>query len=135
MRMLLAAAALALVVAEGAAGELVARGVQDGMLTTTRGGHPVVAYVRGTSLRIATRTAPSRWRATRAATVARGSTVVALASGAVSVVMPLTATTPIFVLLLSWFFLKGVELLTGRVVAGTVLIVLGVCLITVLAGR
>jgi len=62
-------------------------------------------------------------------------TILALTSGAVSVVMPLTATTPIFVLLLSLFFLKGVEVLTARVVVGTVLIVLGVCLITVLAGR
>jgi DME family drug/metabolite transporter len=61
-------------------------------------------------------------------------TILALTSGAVSVVMPLTATTPIFVLLLSLFFLKGVEVLTARVVVGTVLIVLGVCLITVLAG-
>ena len=61
-------------------------------------------------------------------------TILALTSGAVSVVTPLTATTPIFVLLLSYFFLKGVELLTGRVIVGTMLIVLGVCLITVLAG-
>jgi uncharacterized membrane protein len=58
-------------------------------------------------------------------------TILALTSGAVSVVMPLTATTPIFVLLLSLFFLKGVEVLTARVVAGTMLIVLGVCFITV----
>ena len=62
-------------------------------------------------------------------------TILALASGAVSVVMPLTATTPIFVLLLSLFFLKGVEVVTARVVAGTMLIVLGVCLITLLASR
>ena len=62
-------------------------------------------------------------------------TILALTSGAVSVVTPLAATTPIFVLLLSAFFLKGVEVLTARVVAGTLLIVLGVCLITVLAGR
>ena len=62
-------------------------------------------------------------------------TILALTSGAVSVVMPLTATTPIFVLVLSPFFLKGVEVLTARVVVGTVLIVLGVCLITVLAGK
>ena len=62
-------------------------------------------------------------------------TILALTSGAVSVVMPLTATTPIFVLFLSLIFLKGVEVLTARVVVGTVLIVLGVCLITMLAGR
>jgi len=53
----------------------------------------------------------------------------------VSVVTPLAATTPIFVLLLSLFFLRGVEVLTARVVVGTLLIVSGVCLITVLAGR
>ena len=51
-----------------------------------------------------------------------------------SVVTPLAATTPIFVLLLSVFFLKGVEVLTARVVVGTLLIVLGVCMITMLAG-
>jgi drug/metabolite transporter, DME family len=62
-------------------------------------------------------------------------TILALTSGAVSVVMPLTATMPIFVLFLSLFFLKGVEVLTARVAVGTLLIVLGVCLITVLAGR
>lgn len=61
-------------------------------------------------------------------------TVVALTFGAVSVVTPLTATTPIFVLLLSPFFLKGVEVLTARVVVGTLLIVFGVYVITALAG-
>jgi uncharacterized membrane protein len=59
--------------------------------------------------------------------------ILALTSGTVSVVTPLAATSPIFVLVLSLFFLKGVEVLTARVVAGTLLIVLGVCLITVLA--
>ena len=62
------------------------------------------------------------------------SPVEALSFGAVSVVTPLTATTPIFVLILAHFFLKGVEVLTARVVAGTLLIVLGVYVITALAG-
>jgi transporter family protein len=62
-------------------------------------------------------------------------TIVALTLGAVSVVIPLTATTPIFVLILSHFFLRGLEVITARVVLGTVLIVLGVCVITALAGR
>ena len=61
-------------------------------------------------------------------------TIVALTYGAVSVVTPLTASTPIFVILLSPFLLKGVEILTARVVVGTVLIVLGVYLLTALAG-
>ena len=60
-------------------------------------------------------------------------TIVALSFGAVSVVIPLTATTPIFVLILAHFFLKGVEVITTRVVAGTLLIVLGVYVITALA--
>jgi drug/metabolite transporter (DMT)-like permease len=38
--------------------------------------------------------------------------------------------SPIFVLLLSFLFLRGIERLTARVVVGTVLIVLGVYLIT-----
>ncbi len=61
--------------------------------------------------------------------------VVALGMGTVSVVSPLYGSSPIFVLLLSFFFLRGVERLTGRVVAGTVLIVLGIYLLTALAGR
>jgi uncharacterized membrane protein len=62
-------------------------------------------------------------------------TVVALSLGTVSVVAPLYGTAPIFVLLLSFFFLRGIDTLSVRVVAGTVLIVLGVYLITALAGR
>jgi uncharacterized membrane protein len=62
-------------------------------------------------------------------------TIVALTFGAVSVVTPLTAASPIFVLLLTPLFLRGVEVLTPRVVVGTVLIVSGVYLITALAGR
>ena len=56
--------------------------------------------------------------------------VVALGLGTVSVVAPLYGSAPIFVLLLSFFFLRGVEILNGRVVMGTLLIVLGVYLIT-----
>ena len=56
--------------------------------------------------------------------------VVALGLGTVSVVAPLYGSAPIFVLLLSYFFLRGVEILSGRVVVGTLLIVLGVYLIT-----
>ena len=59
-------------------------------------------------------------------------TIVALSLGAVSVVTPLTAASPLFVLLLTPLFLKGVEALTPRVVVGTVLIVVGVYLITAL---
>jgi uncharacterized membrane protein len=61
--------------------------------------------------------------------------VVALGMGTVSVVAPLYGTAPIFVLFLSFFFLRGVEVLSGWVVAGTLLIVLGVYLITALGGR
>jgi drug/metabolite transporter, DME family len=58
--------------------------------------------------------------------------VVALGLGTVSVVAPLYGSAPIFVLLLSFFFLRGVEIVSGRIVAGTALIVLGVYLITAL---
>jgi DME family drug/metabolite transporter len=61
--------------------------------------------------------------------------VVALGAGMVTVVAPLYATGPVFVLLLSFFFLRGIERLTGRIVVGTLLIVVGVYLITALAGR
>jgi uncharacterized membrane protein len=58
--------------------------------------------------------------------------ILALSVGSVSVVTPLVGTSPIFVLLLSPFFLRGVEGLGVRVVAGTVLIVGGVYLVTAL---
>jgi DME family drug/metabolite transporter len=56
--------------------------------------------------------------------------VVGLSMGAVSVVTPLVSTAPIFVLLLSPFFLRGIELLNARLVVGTVLIVGGAYLVT-----
>jgi uncharacterized membrane protein len=61
--------------------------------------------------------------------------VVALSMGAVSVVAPLQNVTPIFVLFLSIIFLRGIEVLNARVVAGTLLIVLGAWLITALGAR
>jgi uncharacterized membrane protein len=61
--------------------------------------------------------------------------LMALGMGTVSVVTPLYGTSPIFTLLLSFFFLRGIERLTGRVVAGTVLIVVGIYLLTALAAR
>ena len=61
--------------------------------------------------------------------------IVALGMGTVSVVTPLYGSSPIFVLLFSFLFLRGVEILTARVVTGTLLIVLGIYLISALAGR
>jgi uncharacterized membrane protein len=61
--------------------------------------------------------------------------VLALSVGTVSVVTPLTGAAPLFVLLLSAVFLRGVETLSGRIVTGTLLIVLGVYLITALSAR
>jgi uncharacterized membrane protein len=58
--------------------------------------------------------------------------IVALGLGDVSVVSPLSATAPLFVLLLAFLFPSGVKRLTWRVAIGTVLIVLGVVLITAL---
>ena len=61
--------------------------------------------------------------------------LMALTVGSVSVVLPLASSVPIFVLVLSAIFLRNIEVVTGRVVVGTLLIVAGVCLITALAGR
>ena len=47
-----------------------------------------------------------------------------------SVVAPLSSVSPIFVLVFSFFFLRGIELLNARIVVGTLLIVVGVYLIT-----
>ena len=61
--------------------------------------------------------------------------VLALSIGTVSVVAPLTNVTPLFVILFSVLFLRGVETLNARVVAGAALIVVGAILITALGGR
>ena len=56
--------------------------------------------------------------------------LVALSLGQVSVVTPFNGTAPLFVLALTSLLLKDVERLTGRIVLGTVLMVLGVFLLT-----
>jgi uncharacterized membrane protein len=61
--------------------------------------------------------------------------VLALSMGTVSVVTPLSSVSPIFVLVLSFFFLRGIEILTARIVIGTLMIVAGVWLLTALAAR
>ncbi len=58
--------------------------------------------------------------------------VAALGVGTVTVVAPLVGTMPLFVLALSTVFLRDVERLSRRLVVGTLLIVLGVYLITAL---
>jgi DME family drug/metabolite transporter len=58
--------------------------------------------------------------------------VFALRVGTVSVVAPLIGTMPLFVLALSRLFLRDIERLSARLLAGTLLIVLGVYLITAL---
>lgn len=60
--------------------------------------------------------------------------IVALGLGDVSVVSPLSGTSPLFVLLLAFLFPSGAQRLTRRVAIGTVLIVLGVALLTALPG-
>jgi uncharacterized membrane protein len=56
--------------------------------------------------------------------------MVGLSLGQVSVVAPLAGTAPLFVLPMTYFFLRGIESLTWRVVAGAVLIVCGSVLLT-----
>jgi DME family drug/metabolite transporter len=56
--------------------------------------------------------------------------LVALGFGTVSVVVPLSGTSPLFVLLLTLLFPARDRRLSGRVVAGAVLIVLGVFVLT-----
>jgi drug/metabolite transporter (DMT)-like permease len=58
--------------------------------------------------------------------------VLALRRGTVSVVAPLLGTMPLFVLVLSRLWLRGVEGTSVRLVLGTALIVFGVYLITAL---
>ena len=56
--------------------------------------------------------------------------LVALSMGAVSVVIPLAGTAPLFVLLLVYLVPSGMERLGWRLVVGAVLVVLGVFLLT-----
>jgi drug/metabolite transporter, DME family len=57
--------------------------------------------------------------------------LIALNLGTVSIVAPLYGAAPLFVLLMSFVFLKDVETLSGRVILGIVLLVLGVYLLIV----
>jgi uncharacterized membrane protein len=61
--------------------------------------------------------------------------VLALSLGTVSVVAPLTNVTPLFVIVFSLLFLRGIEALNARVIGGSALIVAGAVLITALGGR
>jgi uncharacterized membrane protein len=61
--------------------------------------------------------------------------IVALGYGDVSVVSPLSATAPLFVLALAFLFPSGQKRLGWRVAIGTMLIVLGVVLLTALKSR
>jgi uncharacterized membrane protein len=61
--------------------------------------------------------------------------VLALSIGTVSVVAPLTNVTPLFVIVFSLLFLRGIETLNARVIGGAVLIVVGASLITALGNR
>ena len=73
---------LALVAVAGASAEAVVRGIPDGLLALNGKGVPSVAFVRGSSLVIATRLGPRRWRQVKAAAVSRGSGVSAFQIGA-----------------------------------------------------
>jgi uncharacterized membrane protein len=55
--------------------------------------------------------------------------LVALGHGEVSVVTPLAGTAPLFVLVLTGVFLRGVQHLSWRIIAGAILIVCGVFLL------
>jgi hypothetical protein len=76
------ALAFVLIAAGGASADLVARGVHDGALALDARGKPYVAYVRGKSLVVATRSGPGRWRAQVADSVSTGSQVMAFEVGA-----------------------------------------------------
>jgi hypothetical protein len=71
-----------LVFAAPASAELVARGVQRGMLAVGPNGKPFVGYVRDKKLLVAERTSRGRWTAAKPARVAPGSVVMAVAIGA-----------------------------------------------------
>lgn len=55
----------------------------------------------------------------------------ALSRGTVVVVSPIAATNPLFTLFFAAMLLRGVERITARIVAGAVLVVLGVVVLSV----
>ena len=75
-------AAIALITAGGASAEVVARGVQDGLLAVDAKGVPTVAWVHNSTLFVATRSGPHRWSRTATASVPPGSSAVDLEVGA-----------------------------------------------------
>ena len=62
--------------------QIVARGAADGLLALGAKGTPLVAYVRGTRVVVATRAGSGKWRSANAATVTAGATVKAFKIGA-----------------------------------------------------
>jgi hypothetical protein len=76
------ALAFVLIAASRASADVVARGVHDGSLALDARGKPYVAYVRGKSLVVATRTGAGRWQAEVADRVSTGSKLVAFEVGA-----------------------------------------------------
>lgn len=73
--------ALGLVGARRAHAEVAAPGIHNGILSLSRKGVPSVAYVRGTTVAIATRVKKGRWRTAKAGTVSSGSRVMAFKVG------------------------------------------------------
>jgi len=74
---------IAIVAVGGAQAEVVARGVQEeGILALNAKGVPSVAFVRGSTLIVATRTGPQRWAQVKAAGVSPGSSVMDFKIGA-----------------------------------------------------
>jgi drug/metabolite transporter, DME family len=73
---------------------------------------------------------PTYGTAAAISTVAQVFTFMALSQGQVSVIVPLVNTNPLFIVALSALFLKDLEKVTAMVVAGALLIVGGVALIT-----
>jgi drug/metabolite transporter (DMT)-like permease len=56
---------------------------------------------------------------------------VALTKAPVAVVAPVSSLTPMFALVLSHFFLQRLERITLKVIAGTILVVVGVALVSI----
>ena len=75
------ACALALICGGTASAEIVAPGVQSGILTLSANGTPNVAYVHGTKVVVASRVSKGNWRHAAAAAVPLGSRVMAFEVG------------------------------------------------------
>jgi uncharacterized membrane protein len=90
----------------------------------------IVSTGRSEQLRMDLHSAKFFFAAALTAATAQVLNFIALGNGQLSVIIPLLNTTPLFAVLLSLLFLRGVETVNARIIMGAGLMVAGIVLIT-----